>query len=72
MVAEARKIGPKRYRESVGRYLEDFAVGEVYEHRPGRTVGEADNTWFTLFTMNHTPSTSTPSTPRSLSSRSPS
>ena len=55
MVAEARKVGPNRYRESFGRYLEDFAVGDVYEHRPGRTVGEADNTWFTLLTMNQHP-----------------
>ena len=30
-------------------------VGEIYEHRPGRTVSEADNTWFTLLTMNNHP-----------------
>ena len=55
MVAEAKKIGPNRYRESYGRYLEDFKVGDVYEHRPGRTLSEADNTWFTLLTMNKHP-----------------
>ena len=55
MVAEARKVGPNRYRELFGRYLEDFTVGDIYEHRPGRTVGEADNTWFTLLTMNQHP-----------------
>ena len=38
------KIGERRYRESFGRYLEDFEVGDVYEHRPGRTITEADNT----------------------------
>lgn len=38
-----------------GRYFEDFAVGDVYEHWPGRTIGEADNTWFTLLTMNTHP-----------------
>jgi itaconyl-CoA hydratase len=38
-----------------GRYFEDFTVGDVYEHRPGRTIGEADNTWFTLLTMNQHP-----------------
>jgi acyl dehydratase len=27
----------------------------VYEHRPGRTISEADNTWFTLLTMNTHP-----------------
>jgi itaconyl-CoA hydratase len=35
-----------------GRFLEDFAVGDVYRSRLGRTVTEADNTWFTLLTMN--------------------
>ena len=55
MVAEAVKTGEKRYRESYGRYLEDFQVGDIYEHRPGRTISEADNTWFTLLTMNQHP-----------------
>lgn len=35
-----------------GRYLEDFRVGDVYRHANGRTVGEADNTWFALLTNN--------------------
>jgi itaconyl-CoA hydratase len=35
-----------------GRFFEDFAVGEVYRHAHGRTVSEADNTWFTLLTNN--------------------
>ncbi len=55
MVAEAKEVGSNRYRESYGRYLEDFKVGDVYEHRPGRTISEADNTWFTLLTMNQHP-----------------
>ncbi len=55
MVAEAKEVGPNRYRESYGRYLEDFNVGDVYEHRPGRTVTENDNIWFTLLTMNQHP-----------------
>lgn len=49
------EIAPNRYRESYGRYLEEFNVGDVYEHRPGRTISEADNTWFTLLTMNGHP-----------------
>lgn len=49
------KIGPQRYRESFGRYFDDFVVGDVYEHRPGRTITESDNTWFTLITMNTHP-----------------
>ncbi len=55
MVADAKEVGPNRYRESYGRYLEDFKVGDVYEHRPGRTISETDNTWFTLMTMNQHP-----------------
>jgi len=49
------QIGPQRYRESFGRYYDDFVVGDVYEHRPGRTITESDNTWFTLITMNTHP-----------------
>ena len=55
MVAEAKPVGERRFRESYGRYLEDFQVGDVYEHRPGRTITETDNTWFTLLTMNQHP-----------------
>jgi itaconyl-CoA hydratase len=38
-----------------GRFYEDFEVGATYHHRPGRTISEADNTWFTLLTMNQHP-----------------
>lgn len=55
MSHHARPVGPHRYRESFGRYFEDFEVGDVYEHRPGRTITETDNTWFTLLTMNTHP-----------------
>ena len=55
MVAQAKAVGNQRFRESYGRYLEDFTVGDVYEHRPGRTISETDNTWFTLLTMNQHP-----------------
>lgn len=49
------EVGEQRYRESFGRYLEDFTVGDVYEHRPGRTISETDNSWFSLLTMNTHP-----------------
>ncbi|MBA2918304.1 MaoC family dehydratase [Sphingomonas sp. MAH-20] len=49
------KVAPGRYRETFGRYYEDFTVGDVYEHRPGRTITDADNVWFTLLTMNTHP-----------------
>jgi itaconyl-CoA hydratase len=55
MVAVATKVDDRRWRESYGRYYEDFTVGDIYEHRPGRTISEADNTWFTLLTMNQHP-----------------
>ena len=38
-----------------GRYYEDFAAGDVYEHPLGRTVTTTDNAWFTLLTQNTNP-----------------
>lgn len=49
------KLGDQRYRESWGLYYEEFNVGDVVEHRPGRTVTEADNIWMSLLSMNASP-----------------
>ncbi|MFQ5830201.1 MAG: MaoC family dehydratase [Candidatus Methylomirabilia bacterium] len=38
-----------------GRYFEEFKVGEVIKHWPGRTITEADDTWFALLTQNQHP-----------------
>ena len=38
-----------------GRYFEEFEVGAVYRHWPGKTVTEADDHLFCLLTMNHHP-----------------
>jgi itaconyl-CoA hydratase len=38
-----------------GRVFEDFEVGDVFDHPLGRTILAADNTWFTLLTMNTNP-----------------
>ncbi|HEY4558015.1 MAG TPA: MaoC family dehydratase [Enteractinococcus sp.] len=38
-----------------GRHYEDFVIGDVYKHWPGKTVTEADNHQFCLLTMNHHP-----------------
>jgi acyl dehydratase len=38
-----------------GRYYEEFEVGAVYKHWPGRTITEHDNTWFALLSMNQNP-----------------
>ncbi|WP_394790957.1 MaoC family dehydratase [Rhodoferax sp.] len=55
MVQNVKQVGENRFRENFGRYYEDFTVGDIYEHRPGRTITETENTWFTLLTMNTHP-----------------
>jgi acyl dehydratase len=37
------------------RYFDDYTVGEVIKHWPGRTIRDFDDTWFTLMTMNTNP-----------------
>lgn len=55
MTERVKQVGPNRFRESYGRYYEDFEVGHIYEHRPGRTMTETDNIQYTLLTMNTHP-----------------
>ena len=38
-----------------GRFFEDFAVGDVFQHPLGRTVLPTDNAWFSLLTQNTAP-----------------
>jgi len=38
-----------------GRCYEDFEIGAVYKHWPGRTITEYDDTLFSMLTMNHNP-----------------
>ena len=38
-----------------GRYLEDFEVGDVYKHWPGKTITEYDDHLFCAITWNHHP-----------------
>ena len=38
--------------EQRGLWLDEMEVGATYRHAPGRTITEADNTWFTAVTMN--------------------
>ena len=35
-----------------GLWYEELVVGTRYRHSPGRTIGEADNTLFSVLTMN--------------------
>ena len=39
----------------LGRFYEDFTVGDVFQHPLGRTVLPTDNAWFTLLTQNTNP-----------------
>jgi acyl dehydratase len=43
--------GAHRY----GRFLEEFEVGDTYEHWPAKTITEAEDHLFCLLTMNHHP-----------------
>jgi acyl dehydratase len=38
-----------------GKFYEEFEVGDVYKHWPGKTILESDNNLFALLTMNHHP-----------------
>ncbi len=40
------------HKAELGRFYEDFVVGDVYQHPFGRTISEADSTWFTQLTCN--------------------
>ena len=44
--------GDETHPAELGRFFEDFSVGEHYQHPLGRTISEADSTWFTLLTGN--------------------
>lgn len=50
-----KPVGERRFRETSGLYWEDFEPGDVFEHRPGRTILDTDNVWFTLLGMNTQP-----------------
>ena len=43
------------YDRPFGRHFEDFEVGDVYRHWPGKTITEADDHLFCMITMNHHP-----------------
>ncbi|ALJ18643.1 MaoC family dehydratase [Microbacterium sp. No. 7] len=43
--------GPREHIQR-GLYFEEFELGAIYRHRPGRTATEADNVTFTTSTMN--------------------
>jgi itaconyl-CoA hydratase len=51
-MTDEEQTAPKEWR---GRFFEDFAVGDVFRSRFGRTVTQTDNIWFTCLTMNTNP-----------------
>jgi acyl dehydratase len=38
-----------------GRTFDEFEIGQVFKHWPGRTVSEYDTVWFSLLTMDQHP-----------------
>lgn len=48
-------MGNNVYEESPGLYFEDFEVGTVYKHWPGRTMIDADNVYGSLLSCNQHP-----------------
>lgn len=49
---QAPDIPERKVIEQRGLYFEEFELDVLYQHRPGRTVTEADNVLFTTLTMN--------------------
>lgn len=49
------EVAPGRFREDEGLRYEDYVVGHVFEHRPGRTITSTDNIWSSLLCLNQHP-----------------
>lgn len=54
-ISRLEHVEGQRYRESHGMFYDDFDVGDIYEHRPGRTITEVDNIWQSLINLNQHP-----------------
>ncbi len=50
-----KQMDDQRFRESPGLSYEEFNAGDIYEHRPGRTITETDSIWHSLLCMNQHP-----------------
>lgn len=37
---------------TLGRFFEDYEIGDTYQHPLGRTITETDNAWITCLSMN--------------------
>lgn len=49
-MTEHAPVGPRIIQR--GLYASELQIGATYEHRPGRTISEADNVLFSTMTMN--------------------
>lgn len=57
LIYEAREAIPEKGKTTMqfGRCYEEFEIGAIYKHWPGRTITEYDDTLFCMLTMNHHP-----------------
>lgn len=49
------QVGERRFRERLGPSYDELQVGDVFEHRPGRTITESDCILASLLFMNPHP-----------------
>jgi len=49
------EVGERRFRERPGLDFEEFAVGQVFEHRPGRTFTALENLLHTVRSLDLSP-----------------
>lgn len=54
-ISTLQPVGEQRYQENHGLYYDDFTIGDIYEHHPGRTITDADNIWQSLINLNNHP-----------------
>jgi hypothetical protein len=50
--SDSADVSDKKIVVQRGLWFEEFETGVLYQHRPGRTITEADNVLFTTLTMN--------------------
>lgn len=55
VLSRLKSVGEQRFVEDHGLFYQDFEVGDIYEHKPGRTITEVDNIWQSLINMNTHP-----------------
>jgi itaconyl-CoA hydratase len=55
MFSMHRPQGPSVFVESLGVEFEDFEIGQIFEHRPGRTMTLEEARWQSLRALDHRP-----------------